>query len=155
MSWWRPESTSQGLPFNVRFGYPLDVISGHPQDDQIESLGDVLGTLAGGRPRDVLGTILAGWEEPCFTFWGKFSTLSQRFFFYWFSDADLGKILHIFAASMGMLQMLPLILENSPFPCIIAIFWNKLLLEIRTFSNFFKFFKSVLLQTAWHGISFL
>ena len=34
--------------------------------------------------------------------------------------AGLGKILHILVASTGMLQMLPLILVNSPFPCIIA-----------------------------------
>ena len=40
--------------------------------------------------------------------------------------ADLGKILHTFVASMGTLQMLPLILENSPFPCINAIFLNYL-----------------------------
>ena len=30
--------------------------------------------------------------------------------------------------------------ENSPFPCIIAIFLNKILFEIRTFSIFFFFF---------------
>ena len=155
MSWWRPESTSQGLPFNVRFGYPLDVISGRPQDDQIESLGDVLGTLGGtssGRPGD---QYLPAGRSFVLLIEENFSTLSQCFLFYWFSDADLGTILHMFAASMGMLQMLPLILENSSFPCIIAIFLNKLLLEIRTFYNFFKFLKFVLLQTAWHGISFL
>ena len=50
----------------------------------------------------------------------------------------LGKILHIFAASMGMLQMLPLILENSPFPYSIVIFLNKIILEITTFSIFFR-----------------
>ena len=34
--------------------------------------------------------------------------------------AGLGKMLHIFAGSAAMLlQMLPLILENSPFPCIL------------------------------------
>ena len=64
MSWGRLKSTSQGRPLNVRLGRPLDVISGRPQDvrsgrpryGQIGSLGDVLGTLVGGRPRDVLGT---------------------------------------------------------------------------------------------------
>ena len=35
--------------------------------------------------------------------------------------ASLDKILHIFAASMRMLQMFSLILKNSPFPCIIVI----------------------------------
>ena len=69
--------------------------------------------------------------------------------------AGLGKKLHIFPASAGMLQMLPLILKNSPFPCIIAIFLNKILLEIRTFTNIFKSFNSsgigskvILLQSA-------
>ena len=38
-SWGRPESTCQGRPFER-----LDVISGHPRDGQIGSLGDVLGT---------------------------------------------------------------------------------------------------------------
>ena len=56
--------------------------------------------------------------------------------------AGLGSILHTFVASMGMLQILHLILEHSPFPCIIAIFLNKILLEIITFSNFFKSFKT-------------
>ena len=50
----------------------------------------------------------------------------------------LCKILHIFAASMGMLQMLPLILENSPFLYTIAIFLNKINLEIRIFSTFYN-----------------
>ena len=75
--------------------------------------------------------------------------------------AGLGKMLHIFAISIGTLQMLPLIIENWPFLCIIAIFLNKILLEIKTLSNYFKFFnssgkwyKAILLQTTWHGISF-
>ena len=38
--------------------------------------------------------------------------------------------------------MLPLILKNSAFPCIIAVFLNKILLEIRTFFNFLKLFNS-------------
>ena len=50
----------------------------------------------------------------------------------------LGKMLHIFAISMGMLERLPIILENLTFPCIIAFFLNKILLEIRTFSIFLK-----------------
>ena len=33
----------------------------------------------------------------------------------------LAKMLHIFTVFMGMLQILPLILENSLFPCFIAI----------------------------------
>ena len=45
----------------------------------------------------------------------------------------LGKISHIFVSSMIMLQMPPLILENSPFPCI----W-----ETKTFSEFFKSFST-------------
>ena len=69
--------------------------------------------------------------------------------------AALGKILYILAASMEMLQMLSLILKNSVFQCIISTFLNKIVLEITTFSNFFKFFnlsvieyKAILLQTA-------
>ena len=75
--------------------------------------------------------------------------------------AGLGKIFHIFAASIGLLQVLPLIFENSAFSCIIAIFLNKILLEIKAFSNFFKAFnssgigcKTILLQTACHVIHF-
>ena len=52
--------------------------------------------------------------------------------------AGLGKILHIFAASKGMLQMLPLILENSPFPCVIAFLLQNILLEINNFSSSFN-----------------
>ena len=48
----------------------------------------------------------------------------------------LGKILHTFAVSIGTLQMLPLVLENSPISCIIAVLLNKILLEIKTFRNF-------------------
>ena len=59
-----------------------------------------------------------------------------------FQTAGLNQILHIFAASMGMFQRLLLISENSPFPCIIAMFLDKLLLEFRTFSIFFKSFNS-------------
>ena len=85
MSWWRPESTSQGLPFNVRFGYPLDVISGRPQDDQIESLGDVLGTLGGGgggggRSRDVLGTNICRLGGALFYLLKKIFDLITTFF---------------------------------------------------------------------------
>ena len=44
-----------------------------------------------------------------------------------------------------MLQMIPLILKNSPFPCIVTIFQNKILLEIRICSNFlnsiFRFYE--------------
>ena len=50
----------------------------------------------------------------------------------------------MFAASMKTLQMLPLILENSPFPCIIAIFLNKILLVITTLT-----FLSPLTFLAW------
>ena len=39
---------------------------------------------------------------------------------------------------MRMLQILLLILESSPFPCIIAMFLNKILSEIKTFPSFFK-----------------
>ena len=48
----------------------------------------------------------------------------------------LGKILHIFAAFLLMLKVFPLILENSSFPCIIAIVLNKIPLEIKSLSNF-------------------
>ena len=51
-------------------------------------------------------------------------------------------------------EMLPLILENSLFPCIIAIFLKNILVERRTFCNLFKWFSSsgigsntILLQT--------
>ena len=54
----------------------------------------------------------------------------------------LSKLLHIIAASIGNLQLLTLILENSLFPCIDDIFLNKILLEIKTFLNFFKLFNS-------------
>ena len=68
--------------------------------------------------------------------------------------AGLDKILHIFAASMEMFQMLLLMLEYSLFPCIIAMFLNKLFAEVKTFSIFLKSFNSssigtnaILLQT--------
>ena len=48
----------------------------------------------------------------------------------------MDKILHTFAVSIETLQILPLILENSPFPWVIAIFLKKILLEIKTFSSF-------------------
>lgn len=54
----------------------------------------------------------------------------------------LSKLLHIIAASIGNLQLLTLILENSLFPYINDIFLNKILLEIKTFLNFFKLFNS-------------
>ena len=60
--------------------------------------------------------------------------------------AGLGKIFHIFVASEGMLQMLPLILENSPFPHINAVFLNKIPSEIRTFSCFFNSFLTEVLS---------
>ena len=49
------KTTSQGRPLDVRLGRPQDVRSrrsedvswGHPCDDQIGSLGDVLGKLEG------------------------------------------------------------------------------------------------------------
>ena len=53
---------------------------------------------------------------------------------------SLDKILLIFSVYMGMLQALPLFLENSQIPCIIAIFWSKSLLEIKTILNFFIFY---------------
>ena len=45
-------------------------------------------------------------------------------------------ILYMFRAFVRMLQILALILENSSFSCIIGIFLNKVLLEIKTFSSF-------------------
>ena len=45
--------------------------------------------------------------------------------------ADFSKILHVFVVSLGTLQTLPLILENSSFPCIIAVFLNKMLKEVK------------------------
>ena len=63
-SWGRPKLNFQGRPLDVRLGRPRDIISrrppevrsGRPGNGQIGSLGDVLGTLDGKRPRDVLGT---------------------------------------------------------------------------------------------------
>ena len=55
--------------------------------------------------------------------------------------ASLDKILHVFAASMRMLQMLSLILKIHLFN-VLLLFLNKLLLEIRTFSNVLKIFNS-------------
>ena len=52
-------------------------------------------------------------------------------------NAGLVKVLHLFAASMGMLQMRPLLLKNLLFLRIAAIFWNKICLGI----NFFEFLK--------------
>ena len=52
------------------------------------------------------------------------------------------KLLYTIAASIGNLEMLTLILENSLFPCINDIFLNKIFLEIKTFLNFFKLFNS-------------
>ena len=67
-TWGRPESTSQGRPLDVRLGRPLEVISRRPQDvssrrpqdSQIESLGDVLGTLVGDL-RTSWGPMFANW----------------------------------------------------------------------------------------------
>ena len=53
--------------------------------------------------------------------------------------AGLDKMLRIFVVSIGMSQMLPLILESLSFPCIIAFFFNKILFQIKTFSNFSNF----------------
>ena len=55
--------------------------------------------------------------------------------------ASLDKILHVFAASMRMLQMLSLILKIHLFN-VLLLFLNKFLLEIRTFSNVLKIFNS-------------
>lgn len=52
-------------------------------------------------------------------------------------NAGLVKVLHLFAASMGMLQMRPLLLKNLLFLRIAAIFLNKICLGI----NFFEFLK--------------
>ena len=56
--------------------------------------------------------------------------------------------------------MLPSIVENSFFSCIIVIFLNKTILEIKVFSSLFRFFNStvieskvILLRTAWHKTS--
>ena len=72
-------------------------------------------------------------------------------------SSGVHKILHVFAASVGMF---PLLLENSPFACIFAIFLNSILLKIKKlsissklFNSFGTGFKTKLLQTNWHGIS--
>ena len=51
---------------------------------------------------------------------------------------SLGEIWHMFAASIGMLQLFPLILRNSDFPFTTAIFLNQIFLDIRNFSKSFK-----------------
>ena len=43
---------------------------------------------------------------------------------------------------MRILQILPLIFADSSLPCIIAIFLNIVVLEIKVLSDFFKFFNS-------------
>ena len=54
-------------------------------------------------------------------------------------SSGVHKILHVFAASVGMF---PLFLENSPFPCIFSIFLNNILLRIKTFQISSKLFNS-------------
>ena len=61
-------------------------------------------------------------------------------------SAGLSKIYYIFAAATGIMQMRPLILENLPFPCIIAIFLNEVFLEIKSFSIFFNHFTYLFLN---------
>ena len=78
----------------------------------------------------------ANWFEVCITLY-----LRSLFNLTKINPLETGghdKILHTFQVSIRTLQMLPLILENSTFPCIIAIFLNKILSEIKTLSNFFK-----------------
>ena len=78
-SWGHLESTSQGCPWNVRLGRPLDVISERPQnvrlrrpqdvrsarpwDGQIGSLGTSWGRLRGTSS----GNILTDLTDLCFT----------------------------------------------------------------------------------------
>ena len=77
------------------------------------------------------------------------------------SESDsLRKILYTSTNSMGTLHLVPLIFENSPFLYIIAIFLNKILLDIIFFKKQFKFLNSqgrecisILLETAWPVIT--
>ena len=85
--------------------------------------------------------------------WINLTTVGQL------ETSGLCKTLQIFAACMGMLEILFLILENSTLPCFIAILLNKILLQIMTFYNYFKCFnwsgirsRAFPLQSAWHGI---
>ena len=59
----------------------------------------------------------AQYLRSCFNLWMTDPSLT----------ADFGKILCVFAVSMGRLQTLLLVLENSPFLCIMAVFLNKFL----------------------------
>ena len=67
--------------------------------------------------------------------------------------ASLGKMLHIFAASIGMLQMLSLILESSPLPGIISIFLNKIPLQFKFFFWFFYTFQLIWYRIKIHFIA--
>ena len=71
----------------------------------------------------------------------------------------LDETLQTLSVSIGTLQMFPFIYENSPLPCIIAIFLNIIFLEIRNFSGLLRFCSTLgvtstsnLLHTAWQGI---
>ena len=61
-------------------------------------------------------------------------------------SAGLSKIYYIFAAATGIMQMLPFILENLPFPFTIAIFLNEVFLEIKSFSIFSNRFTHLFLN---------
>ena len=71
--------------------------------------------------------------------------LYLKFHFNWaiinpLETASLGKMFNIFAVLLECCKMLPLIIKNSPFLCIIAIFLNNNLWKIRCLSNLLKWF---------------
>ena len=104
------------------------------------------------------------WEQTCLKYM-RVMNLRSRFNFTIINPletADLEKMLHIFLFYMETIQMLSLFLENSHFPCIIAIFWSKIFLEIKIIYNFLNFsywfvtgYNATLLKTGWYEISFL
>ena len=76
-SWGRHESASQGRALKVRLERSLDVISGRPQDGQIRSLGDVLGTLEGDVLEFSWGPIFAGCDVAVESVGSSFSFLNH------------------------------------------------------------------------------
>ena len=58
-------------------------------------------------------------------------------------SVGLGKILHISADYVGKLRKFSFIFENTPFPCIIAIFLNKILFEIKILSTHLRISNSL------------
>ena len=110
---------------------------------------------------------LPKWDDNCF--WA--SLFMRKLYIYFmsstlsnlFEPAVLGKILHIFAFQRVHYKYHHYLLQISLFyGLLLLFFFNIIILEINFFSNFLKSFNSpvigcklILLNTTWHGISFL